>query len=141
MSLKINGLTGASRGASASGAGRASGDFSLKGAGAARSAAAPAAVSASVSLSGIDAILALQGEEDVLTGRRRRQVNRAQGLLDTLDEIKVSLLGGEIADAALLSLQKRIEAQREAVEDPRLQEVLDEIETRAFVELAKRRLI
>src|SRR5690606_1950330 len=98
MSLKINGLTGAGVAASASGSAKASGNFSLKGSGGARSAAAPSATSAAMSLSGIDAILALQGEDDVLQGRRRRQVRRAGDILDKLEELKISLLGGVIND-------------------------------------------
>lgn len=141
MSLKINGLTGAGVAAPASGTAKASGNFSLKGTGSARSASAPSAASAAMSLGGIDAILALQGEDDVLQGRRRRQVRRAGDILDKLEELKISLLGGVIDDNALLTLQKMIEAQREEVEDVRLQGVLNEIETRAYVELAKRKLM
>jgi hypothetical protein len=89
----------------------------------------------------MDALLALQGEEDVLTGRRRRQIRRSHDILDALDDLKISVLSGEIDDEALLRLQANIAASREDIEDDRLQGVLNEIETRAFVELAKRRLM
>eukprot|EP01042_Synura_sphagnicola_P010569 gene10569-13555_t len=92
-------------------------------------------------LFGMDALLAIQAEEDVLTGRRRRQIKRSHDILDTLDEIKVSVLDGSIDDAALVRLQTMIAQQREDIEDDRLQGVLNEIETRACVELAKRRLM
>ena len=90
---------------------------------------------------GLDALLALQGEEDVLTGRRRRQVKRSHEILDALDDLKVSVLGGDIDDEALLRLQTMITQHREDIQDDRLQGVLNEIETRACVELAKRRLM
>jgi len=77
----------------------------------------------------------------VLTGRRRRQIKRSKDILDALDDIRVSVLSGDIDDEALLRLQSNITASREEVEDDRLQGVLNEIETRAFVELAKRRLM
>jgi hypothetical protein len=89
----------------------------------------------------MDALLALQGEEDVVVGRRRRQIKRSNDILDALDDLKVSVLSGEIDDEALLRLQANIAASREDIEDDKLQGVLNEIETRAFVELAKRRLM
>lgn len=90
---------------------------------------------------GIDALMALQGEEDVLTGRRRRQIKRSRDILDALDDLKVSVLSGDIDDEALIRLQSMIALQKEEIEDDRLQGVLNEIETRACVELAKRRLM
>ena len=90
---------------------------------------------------GIDALMALQGEEDVLTGRRRRQMKRSHDILDALDDLKVSVLSGDIDDEALIRLQSMIALQREEIEDDRLQGLLNEIETRACVELAKRRLM
>ncbi|OYW79925.1 MAG: flagellar assembly protein FliX, partial [Asticcacaulis sp. 32-58-5] len=100
--------------------------------------AAPAA--GAFGVGGIDALLALQAEEDVLTGRRRRQIRRANDILDVLEDVKVSLLDGTLADATLLNLKNMIADRRETVEDEKLQAVLDHIETRALVELAKRGL-
>ena len=63
---------------------------------------------------------------------------RGGRLLDRLDAVKLALLGDGGADAALLGLARAAAESREAVDDPRLCEVLDAIETRAAVELAKR---
>lgn|GEM_PF-112162 len=141
MTMKINGPSGPLGVGTPASARRAAGGFSLKGAGEARAGASASAVSQTLSLGGIDALLALQAEDDVLQGRRRRQIRRSNDILKALEDLKVALLDGVIDDGALLSLQKMIELQREEVEDQGLQSVLNEIETRAYVELAKRRLM
>ncbi len=144
MTFRINSVTGAvvSGGSSVK---KAGGGFSLSGSdGSAKSAAGAQSLgqaSATFGMMGIDALMALQGEEDVLTGRRRRQIKRSHDILDALDDIKVSVLSGDIDDEALIRLQSMIALQREEIEDDRLQGVLNEIETRACVELAKRRLM
>lgn len=139
MTIKINATTGMAT-VSGSSAKRGGDGFSMAQAGGAQPSAAPAESSAS-GLFGVDALLAIQMEEDVVTGRRRRQIKRSHDILDALDDIKVSVLSGEIDDEALLRLQTMIAQHREDIEDDRLQGVLNEIETRAFVELAKRRLM
>ncbi len=102
-------------------------------------AAGPARVSQTSGLSGImnvDAILALQEMGGPLE-RRRRAVRRAGRILDVLDDVKVSLLTGEMSADQLDRLRIAIRDERESTEDSRLEGVLDEIETRAAVELAK----
>lgn len=101
--------------------------------------AAPAQVSSVSNVSGVmgvEALIALQDVESP-TERRRRSVGRAGRLLDELDGIKVALLGGELTQAQLDRLSRAVREQRAATDDPRLEAVLDEIETRAAVELAK----
>jgi hypothetical protein len=115
--------------------------FSLSGASGAGKTAGPAQASAAMGMLGVDALLALQAEDDVMTGRRKRQVKRSRDMLDALDDLRISVLSGDIDDEALLRLQGLIAQHREDVADDRLQGVLNEIETRACVELAKRRLI
>ncbi|MFT3995973.1 MAG: flagellar assembly protein FliX [Asticcacaulis sp.] len=142
MTFKINGPAGPSGVGTPSASRRTSaGGFALGGTGEARSSASAASVSQAMSLGGIDALLALQAEDDVLQGRRRRQIKRSNDILKALEDLKIALLSGDIDDGALLSLQKMIELQREEVEDQGLQGVLNEIETRAYVELAKRKLM
>ncbi|ESQ91736.1 flagellar assembly protein FliX [Asticcacaulis sp. AC460] len=141
MSFRINSATGMNIPAATGGPRRAGGDFSMSKAGEAPKSAATAQASAAFGMVGMDALLALQGEEDVLTGRRRRQIKRSRDMLDALDDLKVSVLSGDINDEALLRLQSLIAQHREDLDDDRLQGVLNEIETRAFVELAKRKLM
>jgi hypothetical protein len=85
---------------------------------------------------GVDALLALQ-DVGGPTERKRRAVGRASRILDVLDEMKAGLLSGDLAAGDLDRLRRAVREQRSATEDPKLEGVLDEIETRAAVELAK----
>jgi len=85
---------------------------------------------------GLDALLALQNVGGPLE-RRRRAVSRAGRILDVLDDMRTALLGGELTAPEVERLRRAVRDQREATEDPALEGVLDEIETRAAVELAK----
>lgn len=123
----------ASRGASKAGA--PSGGFSLNvGGPAAAAGAAPAAGVAGVS--SMSALLALQAEDGPLE-RRRRAVSRAGCILDALDSLKLSLLEGVVSPNSLQSLMTAVREERAGTDDERLQGLLDDIETRAAVELAK----
>jgi hypothetical protein len=87
-------------------------------------------------VSSIDALLALQSVGGPLE-RRRRAVSRAGRILDVLDEVKISILEGEATPYALERLMVALRGTRDDTEDAALEGVLDEIETRAAVELAK----
>jgi hypothetical protein len=99
---------------------------------------APRAASAGAAAptSAIDALLALQAVEDPTQGRKK-QLRRGRSLLDTLDMIKADLLVGRVSDGHLNQLMTLIGQAREQLE-PGLDGVLDDIELRARVELAKR---
>jgi hypothetical protein len=113
-----------------------SGSFSLSGvAGPTETAAAARAVGVS-GVGSLEALIALQQVDGPLE-RRKRAVGRASRLLDVLDRIKVALLDGELDAAALDTLSRAIREERAATEDPRLEDLLNEIETRAAVEQAK----
>ncbi len=99
----------------------------------------PAAMARASSLAGVmsvDTILALQDVGGPLE-RKRRAVVRASRMLDALDEMKISLLSGELTGADIQKLQQAVRDQRDKTDDPKLEDVLNEIETRAAVELAK----
>ena len=100
--------------------------------------AAATAMSGAASVGSIGALLALQ-EEDGPDERRRRAIRRGSGLLDRLDAVKVALLGGGDDGLALQALARAAAEERQGDPDPGLQDVLDHIETRAAVELAKAR--
>ena len=62
----------------------------------------------------------------------------ADGLTDAvLDEIKVSLLDGGVSAQDLDRLRRVVRDERERTDDPSLEAVLNEIEVRAAVEVAK----
>jgi hypothetical protein len=100
---------------------------------------APAQVSQVGALSGVASLDALLALQDVggPTERKRRAVRRAGRILDVLDEVKLGLLSGDVTTNDLQRLQIAVRDQRENTEDPGLEGILNEIETRAAVELAK----
>lgn len=94
--------------------------------------------SGTMSIQGIDALLSLQAAEDGTSPEAKRRVReRGTALLDQLDKLRVGLLMGDISPLMLDSLERMISQHRENITDPKLQEVLDEIELRVQVELAK----
>lgn len=98
--------------------------------------ATAAAVGSSSPLAAVDALLALQEVPNATDGRSRG-LKRAEALLAGLDEIRQGLLIGVIPKDRLQGLVHAVRDKREATDDPRLNAVLDEIELRAAVELAK----
>jgi hypothetical protein len=87
-------------------------------------------------IAAVDTILALQGIEDS-TDSRTRSVHHGEQLLTLLDEVRDGLLAGGIPRGVLHRLALAISKRRESFVDPALQGVLDEIDLRARVELAK----
>jgi hypothetical protein len=98
--------------------------------------AAPSTVGGTGPLTAVDSLLALQEVPDATTGRSRGLV-RAEDMLDHLDEIRLGLLMGAIPESRLSALMQTVKDNRDQVDDPRMAAVLDEIELRAAVELAK----
>ena len=93
---------------------------------------------ASAAAASLDMLLALQ-EAATPTEKRRRAMRRGHGILDALDELKLAAFDGDEPDAAALDrLSRALRDAREQTEDPGLDDVLDQIELRAAVELAKR---
>lgn len=95
-------------------------------------AAAAAPVAA---MAGLDAILALQAVGGPLEGRRKA-VRRGTTLLDLLDGMKADLLVGRVGADRLDAMVATLGQLRER-SLPELDAVLDDIELRVLVELAK----
>ncbi|MBP0574941.1 hypothetical protein J8J27_29945, partial [Mycobacterium tuberculosis] len=70
------------------------------------------------------------------TERKRRSVKRGRALLDELEQLKLELLAGTISPVRLDALAMLL-AGREASGDDGLDRVLDDIDLRVRVELAK----
>lgn len=87
-------------------------------------------------IAALDTILTLQEMDDPTQGRSKG-LRHGEQLLDLLDSVRDGLLAGGIARATLNKLAHAVAKRHEAFADPRLQDVLDEIELRAHVELAK----
>jgi hypothetical protein len=134
--MMIAGPPGPSPARAARGAGRtAAAGFSL-GAGEAAEAAEAQRMAGLDGVMTVSALLALQGVEDPLQ-RKKRAMGRASRLLDILDDLKAAMLEGRAAPSTLDNLARAVREQRETTDDPRLNDVLNQIETRAAVELAK----
>ena len=116
----------------AKGAGGSEQTFSVSSAHDAR----PQAVAAPGPLTALDSILTLQGMDDSLSGRSKGLAHGEQ-LLDMLDQVRDGLLAGGIPRSTLNRLAVAVGRRHESFADPKLQSVLDEIELRAHVELAK----
>jgi hypothetical protein len=131
--LRIENTARTSSASARSGTSRASagGFFVAEEGGAARATAAqPVAATA-----GIDALLALQAVEDPLFAKKKA-VRRGNALLDTLERIKADLLLGQVSEGRLNQLMVLVGQARER-NLPGLDELIDDIELRARVELAK----
>ena len=83
----------------------------------------------------IDAILALQAVEDPTYGKRKA-LKRGNALLDNLDALKAELLTGHVNEARLDRMLTLVRQAKTRI-DPGLDRVIEDIELRVLVELAK----
>ena len=94
--------------------------------------------SRNTAVTGINTILTVQEIIDQPERAERRQlVEWGSDILDSLDEIRHGLLIGTIPEKRLETLAQRLRVRKASVSDPRLIEIINEIELRAEIELAK----
>ena len=84
----------------------------------------------------MDGLLALQevSEEDYA---RRETLKQGHNLIQSLEALRQSLLLGAVPYSVLRTLEGRLSEQRQMTVDPDLHSIMDDIELRAAVELAK----
>lgn len=102
--------------------------------------AGPEGVDQVNSLVGVGGILAAQSvDPDGAPDHRERQRRAQRGteILDRLEEVRRGLLVGAIPKDRLADLARFVREKRERGADPVISRLLDEIELRAEVELAK----
>ena len=133
--MKVAGPTGPSA-PQGSRPSRVSGGFSLPQASSAESTPAASATVAPSGVGDVSALMALQGVEDVME-RRRRAVRRGNGILDRLEELKLALLSGDAGEGSLENLARTMREDRPHDTDDALNGLLNQIDLRAAVELAK----
>lgn len=95
-------------------------------------------VNAAGGISVADAIFAAQmvdGEEEKEI--RKKLLKRGQTLLEKLEEIRDGVLLGYIPRERLIEISRFVKDNKFQSNDPKLQEILSEIELRVEVELAK----
>lgn len=97
------------------------------------SAAEASEVASSASLGGLLALQEISEEER----RRQKLVKQGKNMLDTLESLRQRLLIGEIPARMLPELEASLSAQKEGITDPKLLEIIEDIELRVAVELAK----
>jgi hypothetical protein len=96
----------------------------------------PPSIGGARATTGVDALLAAQEMGDALDSQSRAR-KRGIDILDRLDELRHGLLMGSLSRRQIENLARLVRLQRESVSDPRLADILDQIELRAEVELAK----
>ncbi|WP_417821492.1 flagellar assembly protein FliX [Terasakiella sp.] len=86
----------------------------------------------------MDSILSIQEVGDATEEENRRALyQRGEDILDRLAEIQREILSGAISVERLQNLAQMLRNRRQSVDDPQLQQIIDEIELRAEVEIAK----
>lgn len=111
------------------------GDFLLKNAG-----EAPAATTTQ-SIAKMDALLAVQATEDPTErAAKKRARERSDKVLGALDNVRVAMLSGNVTVGDMVNVADVVASHREKISDPALTAIMDEIDLRAQVELAKMRV-
>jgi hypothetical protein len=91
-----------------------------------------------VGVGSVDGVLALQEASDATDHRSRGLLmERGSDLLDRLEQIRLGLLNGSISKNRLHDLAKRLRERASESDDPRLNDLISDIELRVEVELAK----
>lgn len=109
--------------------------------GGAEEAGGAAPTQSSSAIARVDALLTIQGAEDPAQGAaRRRMRRRSETILKALDGIRLSMLTGNLTIGHMIDVADVVAAHREKINDPQLADIMDEIDLRAQVELAKMRV-
>ncbi|PZP85677.1 MAG: hypothetical protein DI582_05025 [Azospirillum brasilense] len=96
-------------------------------------------VEATTSIAAVGGIGALLGAQEVSEHevRKRKAVRQGRVTLEALEQLRDALLIGTLPLSTLTRLETLVAEERGRTNDPVLQQILDEIELRAAVELAK----
>lgn len=86
---------------------------------------------------GLDAILALQSNDERPQERKRRALKRGHDLLDALDRLKITLLSNRLSLTELVAIRQTLSQRGADSGDPALDDLIGQIELRAEVEIAK----
>ena len=88
----------------------------------------------------VDALLAVQGAEDPgAKASKGRMRQRGMGLLDQLERIRNAIVLGNLTVGHLLNIADVVASHREQIDDAQMTSILDEIDLRAQIEIAKMR--
>lgn len=98
--------------------------------------AAPVGQMSDVAATSMPNLLALQevSEEEQ---RRKKLAEKGEDLLDSLETLRLQILVGAVPPNVLRQLSHQLAMEKQQVNDPKLMALIDDIELRAAVELAK----
>jgi Class II flagellar assembly regulator len=99
-------------------------------------AASSANIVASSPIGSVDNVLAVQ-EAEQRAENQRQQMKSAHFMLDGLEELRYAILAGEIPHYLLHNIEMRMNNLKQGVIDSDLRDIIEDIELRAAVELAK----
>ena len=90
------------------------------------------------SIARVDALLSVQAAESPTERAARRKMReRGEGILKELDRLRHSILTGTMTLGQVIDIADVVASHRDAVTDPKLTAILDEIDMRAQIEIAK----
>lgn len=99
-----------------------------------------AAAAPTRSIARVDALLSVQAAESPTERSARRKMReRGEGILKELDRLRHSILTGTMTLGQVIDIADVVASHRETVSDPKLTAILDEIDMRAQIEIAKAR--
>lgn len=93
------------------------------------------------SITAADSLLAVQAQGDPgEKSARQRMASRADRILDKLERIRMQMLSGTLTVGDMIDIADMVARHREKINDADLTAILDEIDLRAQIELAKMRV-
>ena len=93
------------------------------------------------SIASVDALLSVPAAEDpTARAAKKRMRQRGGNILDALEKIRTAMLTGNLTVGNMIDVADVVASHREKITDPMLTAIMDEIDLRAQVELAKMRV-
>jgi len=132
--------TGSTTAAGKSGGAKRTGDTTFQDMLSVEEAEEAAPAQAATSVGGIGSLLFAQETGDAMEGRQRNK-KRATDMLNKLEALRMRILEGSVPESELRALAHLVASERAQMDDPELAAILDDIELRTAVELAKLGLV
>ncbi len=90
------------------------------------------------SIARVDALLSVQAAESPTErAAKKRMVERGEDILKELDKLRHAILTGGLTIGQVIDIADVVASHRERITDPRLTAILDEVDLRAQIEMAK----
>ncbi len=102
-----------------------------------RKAEGPGGTGPATAVTPVGGVLAVQEVDTDAESAARAAIKRGEDILDRLEELRRGLIEGRLPAERLEALVQLCAERRGTVADPRLKAILDDIDLRAQVELAK----